>query len=127
GRTYQQAFAVAKRIRTDTAIGSNPVSVAFAAVTLARQIFGDLGQHTALIIGAGDTAELTLRHLHGQGMRNLIVANRTQARAEALAAPYGAQVVPLGAVPAVLERADIVLRSEEHTSELQSHSTMSAR
>lgn len=111
GRTYQQAFAVAKRIRTDTAIGSNPVSVAFAAVTLARQIFGDLGQHTALIIGAGDTAELTLRHLHGQGMRNLIVANRTQARAEALAAPYGAQVVPLGAVPAVLERADIVLSS----------------
>jgi glutamyl-tRNA reductase len=111
GRTYQQAFAVAKRIRTDTAIGSNPVSVAFAAVTLARQIFGDLGQHAALIIGAGDTAELTLRHLHGQGMRRLTVANRTQARAEALAAPYGAQVVPLSAVPTVLERADIVLSS----------------
>ncbi len=111
GRTYQQAFAVAKRIRTDTAIGSNPVSVAFAAVTLARQIFGDLGQHSALIIGAGDTAELTLRHLHGQGMRRLTVANRTPARAEALAAPFGAQVVPLSAVPAVLERADIVLSS----------------
>lgn len=111
GRTYQQAFAVAKRIRTDTAIGSNPVSVAFAAVALARQIFGDIGQHSALIIGAGDTAELTLRHLHGQGMRRLTVANRTQARAEALAAPYGAQVVPLSAVPTVLERADIVLSS----------------
>ncbi|GAB4348336.1 MAG: glutamyl-tRNA reductase [Immundisolibacter sp.] len=111
GRVYQQAFTVAKRIRTDTAIGRNPVSVAFAAVALARQIFGDLSQHSALIIGAGDTAELTLRHLHGQGMRRLTVANRTRARAQALAARFGAEVVPLSAVPAVLERADIVLSS----------------
>ena len=111
GRTYQQAFAVAKRIRTDTAIGANPVSVAFAAVSLARQIFGDLSRHTALIIGAGDTAELTLRHLHGQGVRSITIANRTLARAQQLAAPYGAQAVPLAAVPAVLERADIVLSS----------------
>ena len=108
---YQQAFAVAKRIRTDTAIGASPVSVAFAAVSLARQIFGDLSRHSALIIGAGDTAELTLRHLHGQGVRSITIANRTLARAQQLAAPYGAQAVPLAAVPAVLERADIVLSS----------------
>ena len=111
GRAYQQAFAVAKRIRTDTAIGANPVSVAFAAVTLARQIFGDLAQHSALIIGAGDTAELTLRHLHGQGVKRITIANRTLARAQQLAAPYGAQAVSLTAVPSLLERADIVLSS----------------
>ncbi|MBF0256094.1 MAG: glutamyl-tRNA reductase, partial [Gammaproteobacteria bacterium] len=63
GRLFQHCFAVAKQIRTDTAIGSSPVSVAFAAVSLARQIFADLSQQTALLIGAGETIELAARHL----------------------------------------------------------------
>ncbi|MDX1696734.1 MAG: glutamyl-tRNA reductase, partial [Thiohalobacterales bacterium] len=63
-RLFQHTFSVAKQVRTDTAIGASPVSVAFAAVSLARQIFGDLAGHTALLIGAGETIELTARHLH---------------------------------------------------------------
>ena len=64
GRLFQHAFAVAKQVRTDTSIGNSPVSVAFAAVSLARQIFSDLSNQCALLIGAGETIELAARHLH---------------------------------------------------------------
>ena len=77
GRLFQQSFAVAKQVRTDTAIGSSPVSVAFAAVRLAQQIFGDLGKFTALMVGAGETMELASRHLKSTGLQRLIIANRT--------------------------------------------------
>ncbi len=76
-RLFQHTFSVAKQVRTDTAIGASPVSVAFAAVSLARQIFGKLENHTALLIGAGETIELAARHLHEHGIGQLIVANRT--------------------------------------------------
>ena len=76
-RLFQHTFSVAKQIRTDTAIGESPVSVAFAAVSLAKQIFSDFEEHTALLIGAGETIELSARHLNEQKLGRLVVANRT--------------------------------------------------
>lgn len=110
-RLFQHAFAVAKHVRTDTAIGSNAVSVAFAAVTLARQIFGDIGQQRALLIGAGETIELVARHLRGAGIRDITVANRTPERAEALAREFEARAITLSGIGQVLHEADIVISS----------------
>jgi len=115
GKLFQHAFTVAKQVRTDTAIGASPVSVAFAAVSLAKQIFGDLSGHTALMLGAGETVELALRHLNTQGIGELIIANRTLSRAEHLANEFDRQVptraIPLGEVNDVLHQADIVIAS----------------
>ncbi len=111
GRLFQHCFAAAKQIRTDTAIGNNPVSVAFAAVSLAHQIFADLSQQTALLIGAGETIELAARHLHQHGVGHIIVANRTVERAHALAAPFDGYAIALTEIPAHLPDADIVISS----------------
>ena len=110
-RLYQHTFATAKQVRTETAIGSSAVSVAFAAVSLAKQIFGDLDQQTALLVGAGETIELAARHLKGQGIGRMIVANRTKDRAELLAGKFQADSVALPALPEVLPMADIVISS----------------
>jgi glutamyl-tRNA reductase len=108
-RLFQHAFAVAKQVRTDTAIGVNPVSVAFAAVTLARQIFGDLKHQTALLIGAGDTIELVARHLAGSGIGEIIVANRHLARAQALARQFKGRGIDLADIDTALPAADVVV------------------
>ncbi|MGC8730855.1 MAG: glutamyl-tRNA reductase [Halothiobacillaceae bacterium] len=108
-RMFQHAFAVAKQVRTDTAIGVSPISVAFAAVSLARQIFGDFGSKTALLIGAGETIELAARHLHGNGIGRMIVANRTFERAHALAEPFGGFAIALHELSDHLHEADIVI------------------
>lgn len=109
--TFQQVFAIAKRVRTETAIGENPVSVAYAAVSLAQQIFSNLKQDTALLIGAGETIELVARHLYEQGVRQIMVANRTLGRAHELAEKFGAEAILLADIPSVLHRADIVISS----------------
>ena len=111
GRLFQHGFTVAKKVRTDTAIGSNPVSVAFAAVSLSKQIFGDLSSLHALMIGAGETIELAARHLKGQGIGGITIANRTLERAENLAAELGATAITIGEIPEQLPRADIVISS----------------
>lgn len=108
---FQSAFNVAKQVRTDTAVGASPVSVAFAAVSLAKQIFGDLDEHTALLIGAGETIELALQHLKTSGIGNVIIANRTLERAESLAATCGAQATTLNNIPDLLHHADITISS----------------
>ncbi len=108
-RLFQHTFAVAKQVRTDTCIGASPVSVAFAAVGLAKQIFGDLPQRTGLLIGAGDTIELVARHLHENGLGRLIIANRTLERAHALVAPFDGYAIGLDEIPAHLGEADIVI------------------
>jgi glutamyl-tRNA reductase len=108
-RLFQHAFAVAKQVRTDTAIGASPVSVAFAAVSLARQIFGDLNKQTALLIGAGDTIELVARHLTGSGVGGVIVANRHAARAETLAKQFKGRGIDLADLGAALPQADIIV------------------
>jgi glutamyl-tRNA reductase len=110
-RLFQHTFSVAKQIRTDTAIGASPVSVAFAAVSLARQIFGDLERQTALLIGAGETIELAARHLHEQGTGKMIIANRTVSRAHELAAQFDGYGIELDEIPAHLAEADIVITS----------------
>ncbi len=110
-RLFQHAFSVAKQIRTDTAIGASPVSVAFAAVSLARQIFGDFASHSALLLGAGETMELAARHLHDRGIGKLIIANRTVSRAHELAAQFEGYGIGLDEIGAHLDEADIVIAS----------------
>jgi glutamyl-tRNA reductase len=111
-RLFQHTFLVAKQVRTDTAIGSSPVSVAFAAVSLARQIFSSLDQHTALLIGAGDTIELVARHLSEQQVKTIIVANRTVERARLLADQFSrGEAIALADIPERLVDADIVIAS----------------
>ncbi|ETI60323.1 glutamyl-tRNA reductase [Marinomonas profundimaris] len=108
---FQRAFSVAKRVRTDTAIGENPVSIAFAAVSLAQRIFADIRNSTALLIGAGQTIELVARHLKENGIKRIIVANRTLARAESLAHELNAEAIMLGEIGDYLSQADIVISS----------------
>lgn len=109
--TFQQVFGIAKRVRSETAIGENPVSVAYAAVSLAQQIFSDLKEGTALLIGAGETIQLVARHLREQGIKRLIVANRTLERAQQLAREFAAEAILLADIPEHLHRADIVISS----------------
>ncbi|MEK1907702.1 MAG: glutamyl-tRNA reductase [Pseudomonas sp.] len=111
GRLFQATFSTAKTVRTDTAIGENPVSVAFAAVSLAKQIFSDLHRSQALLIGAGETISLVARHLHDQGVKRIVVANRTLERASQLAEQFGAHAVLLADIPQELANSDIVISS----------------
>ncbi len=111
GKLFQRAFAVSKQVRTDTDIGSSPVSVAFAAVSLAKQIFGDLQQTTVLLVGAGETIELAARHLHAQGVKNVIIANRSIERAQKLAEEFQGEAISLQHISEHLHRSDIVIAS----------------
>ncbi|WP_374288682.1 glutamyl-tRNA reductase [Pseudomonas fluvialis] len=111
GRLFQATFSTAKTVRTDTAIGENPVSVAFAAVSLAKQIFADLHRSQALLIGAGETITLVARHLYEQGVKRIVVANRTLERASQLAEQFGAHAVLLSEIPNELVNSDIVISS----------------
>jgi len=110
-RLFQHTFTVAKQVRTDTAIGASAVSVAFAAVSLAKQIFSDLSEHTAMLIGAGETIELVARHLSEQNVSKIIVANRTVERAEVLARQFNAEAIALTDMPERLVDADIIISS----------------
>jgi glutamyl-tRNA reductase len=111
GRLFQHAFTVAKQVRTDTAIGNSPVSVAFAAVSLAKQIFSDLPNATALLIGAGETIELAARHLKDNGIGRVVIANRTIERAHTLAMQVNGYGISLAELPDHLAEADIVISS----------------
>lgn len=110
-RLFQQTFSVAKVVRTDTAIGASAVSVASAAVTLAKQIFNDLSEKTVLLIGAGEMIELCARHLAENQIGHMIVANRTVERAELLAREFKADAISLTEMPMRLRDADIVISS----------------
>jgi len=107
-RLFQHAFATAKRARTETAIGANPVSVASSAVRLARESFARPEDSTVLLIGAGETIELVARHLAQAQVRRLLVANRTVAHAQALASQHGGVALPLDDLERHLDEADIV-------------------
>ena len=110
-KLFQRSFSVAKRVRTDTDIGASPVSVAYAAVTLAHRIFGDLGARTALLVGAGDTVELCARHLASSRIGRMVIANRTVEHARRIATALGAYAISLDEVPLHLAEADIVISS----------------
>ncbi|HEY4560776.1 MAG TPA: glutamyl-tRNA reductase [Lysobacter sp.] len=108
-RLFQHAFTTAKRARTDTRIGANPVSVASTAVKLAQESFAALDQSTVLLIGAGETIELAARHLVQAGAKRLLVANRTLAHAQELAVRHGGYALPLGDLDKHLPEADVVI------------------
>ena len=108
-RLFQQAFATAKRARTDTRIGANPVSVASTAVRLAQESFARLDESTVLLIGAGETIELAARHLVEARVQRLLIANRTLAHAQDLATRHGGIALPLAELEHHLYEADIVI------------------
>lgn len=108
-------FSVAKDVRTNTEIGESAVSVAFAAVSLAKQIFADLAKAKVLLVGAGETTELVARHLYDSGARELTVANRSVQRAESLANEFNAHVSTLSQIPDLLTEVDIVVSSTAST------------
>ncbi|OFC72309.1 glutamyl-tRNA reductase [Alteromonas confluentis] len=110
-RLFQHTFSVAKKVRSETEIGANAVSVAFAAVQLAKHIFSALPKRAVLLVGAGETIELVAQHLKEQGVQRLAVANRTVARAEKLAENLGAEVLTLSQLPDHLHQFDIVISS----------------
>lgn len=110
-RMFQKSFSVAKRVRTETEIGASAVSVAFAACTLARQIFESLSTVSVLLVGAGETIELAARHLHQHKVKKLMIANRTRERAQVLADEVGAEVISLPDIDSRLAEADIIISS----------------
>lgn len=110
-RWFQQSFAAAKQVRTETDIGASAVSVAYAAVSLAKRLFGTLDNMTTMYIGAGETIELVARHFNEIADVKMIVANRTRERAEQLAGQYDATSIALTEIPANLHKADIVISS----------------
>jgi glutamyl-tRNA reductase len=107
-RLFQQTFSVAKRARTDTRVGANPVSVASTAVRLAQQSFARLEDSTVLLVGAGETIELAARHLSEGRVRRLLIANRTLAHAQELASRHGGVALPLTELERHLGEADVV-------------------
>jgi glutamyl-tRNA reductase len=112
----QRAFSVAKRVRTETQIGSSVVSIASVAAELARKIFGSLAGKTVLLVGAGKMSDLAARHLIQQGATTLLVANRTEARAQAIADALRTPAITTGVIPLAQlheqsHRADIIITS----------------
>jgi glutamyl-tRNA reductase len=110
-RLFQSAFSVAKRVRTETKIGANAVSVASAAVAMARTVFASFENRTALLVGAGETVALAARHLYADGLRRMIIANRSVDRARELAAEFHGFAIGLDEIPNHLKEADIVVAS----------------
>lgn len=110
-RLFQTIFSVAKKIRTETEIGAAAVSVAFAAVSMAKHIFSSLSETKVLLIGAGETIELVARHLKDNGVDAMTVANRTLQRAEGMCDEFGATAITLEQIPQYLPQADIVISS----------------
>ena len=110
-RLLHKAFSVAKRVRTETKIGSQAVSISYAAVELARKIFGELGDKVAMLIGAGEMAELAAQHLRAGGIKRLIIANRTLERAVELSHELGGEAIGLDEIEDAMIEADIVISS----------------
>ncbi len=108
-KVFRWSFAVGKRVRTETALGEGAVSVSFAAVALARKIFGRLQGRHVLVVGAGEISSLTAQHLRSHGVGEIVITSRTLAHAEALAAEVGGRAVPWDGMIAALGASDIVI------------------
>ncbi len=108
-RLFQHSFHVAKEVRSNTAIGNHPVSVAFASVRLAQQIFGALNDQTALLVGAGETINLVAKYLYENGLRRMIIANRTLAHSQHLANTYCVYAIATDDIANHLAEADIII------------------
>ncbi len=110
-RLYEHVLRAAKRIRSETGIGEHAVSVPFAAVELARKIFGDLNGLQILLVGAGKMGELTAQHLNGFGLKKVFVANRAFARAVELATRFSGEAIDFTSLDQRLVECDIVIAS----------------
>jgi glutamyl-tRNA reductase len=110
-KLLQETFAIAKRVRTETEIGSAPVSIASVAVDLARRIFGSLDGKRVMLVGAGKMSELAARHLVQHGADHILVANRTLERAENLARKFGGSAVPFDSIFTMHDVPDIMITS----------------
>jgi glutamyl-tRNA reductase len=110
-KIIHHAFRTAKRVRTETGIAGNAVSVSFAAVELAKKIFGNLKGKTILLVGAGEMSELAARHLVGKGVDHILIANRTYARAVKLAEDFHGTAIEFELLPEKLRDVDIVITS----------------
>jgi len=108
---FEQTMRVAKKVRTDTGIGEHAVSVPYAAIELAKKIFGDLNGLQALLLGAGEIGELVAEHLNGNGLKQIFVANRAYERAQQLAERFGGDAIRFESVEANLAASDIVIAS----------------
>src|SRR6267378_1098395 len=108
-KLFQAAFSAAKRVRSETRIGENAVSIASATVSLARRVYSNLSAHTALMVGAGEMNALAARHFMSAGVKRLVIANRTLGRAQTLAAELKAYAVGLEDLDKELAQADIVI------------------
>lgn len=108
---FEQTMRVAKRVRTDTGIGEHAVSVPYAAIELAKKIFGELKGLQALLLGAGEIGELTAEHLNGSGVKQIFVANRAFERGVQLAERFGGEAIQFGAIEPFLATCDIVIAS----------------
>jgi glutamyl-tRNA reductase len=114
-KLFHRSFFVAKRVRTETKMATQAVSVSFAAVELAKKIMGNLDDKRAMLIGAGEMSELSARHLISQGVREIWVTNRTASRAMDLAQELGGRAVPFQDFPPMLKEVDIVVSSTGST------------
>lgn len=110
-RLLHKAFSVAKRVRTETAVASSAVSISYAAVELAKRIFGEMHSQSAMLVGAGEMAELAATHLLQAGIREILVANRTLERGQQLAAQFRGQAIPFERLVEHLARVDIIITS----------------
>jgi glutamyl-tRNA reductase len=108
-KLFHWSFAVGKRVRSETALGEGAVSISFAAVQLARKIFGRLGGRRVLVVGAGEISTLTAQHLRAQGVGEIAITSRTAAHAEALASAVGGHSIPWDQIASALANADIVI------------------
>jgi len=125
-RLFQAAFSAAKRVRTETRIVANAVSVASAAVSMARRVFEDFSQRTVLLVGAGETIVLAARHLRAHGAQRMIIANRTLSRAQAVAAEFDAYAISLDRLDTHLAEADIVVSSTASPTPVISYAAVKA-
>ena len=110
-RLFQHVFKTAKKVRTDTNIGSSPISVAYCAVKLSEKIFTNLENQTVLLIGAGEMVELSAQHLNKRGVKDMIFANRTLENAQPIAIKHNAEAIALKSLSENLHRADVVISS----------------
>ena len=110
-RLLHKAFSVAKRVRTETAVASSAVSISYAAVELAKRIFGEMHDQSAMLVGAGEMAELAATHLLQAGIKEILVANRTLSRGQELAAQFKGKAIPFDQLVEYLSRVDIIITS----------------
>lgn len=110
-KLFQHAFSTAKKVRTDTNIGSSPISVAYCAVKLSEKIFSDLNQQTVMLIGAGEMIELCAQYLEQKNVKRMIIANRTIENAEKIASKYNAEPTSLKLFSGLIHEADIIISS----------------